>query len=399
MALPGMKSTADFATNERPGNYRAGVLMRSPRDNAPLYALTAAMKSEKSTDPKFSWWEEEAQMFGFGLGADLSNVATTVTLNASLYTGATQLKPGDMLIVNGTGEAIRVVTVVSSTSITVTRAMGPGGTAAGTAAAQTVAGDPKLLYVGSAYREGAPRSIGVSYNPVEKDNVTQIFRDPIEWTRTASQTTFRTGDPMKEDKRRALHKHSMGIERAFWMGTRYETLEAGQPLRFTDGFRNFIPAANIKTFDPAGTDLDELESYFPGIFAFGSKEKVAWGSIATLQKITSIIRKNSNIELGPVGEKEYGMDVRRIYTGSGTLTFMEHPLFGQAGQFMAEDLLIMDMANLRYRYVQDTIYLKDRHDNGTDGKTDEFLTECGLEVHHGVTHYWLKALKSAKKDD
>lgn len=390
MSLPGMKSTADFATDERPKNFREGIMLLEPRNKAPLFALTAAMRSEATDDPEFIWWEEDLQTFTFQINGALAGGATTVVIDS----GATKLKAGDMLRTAG-GEAIRVVTVVSDTDFTVTRAVGPVGTPAGTAAA--IADDSKLLYVGSAYREGAPRSVGVSHNPVKQSNVTQIFRDPVEWTRTAMKTRYRTGDAMKHDRRRALNKHSMGIERAFWLGTKYETLEAGQPLRFTGGVLNAIPAANIKTVTAAGVDMDELESYFADIFAYGVGEKLAFGSIKTLMVINQIVRKNTAYQWGP-GEKEYGMRVKRLYTPAGTLALTEHPLFGQAGEFLAEDLVIMDTTNLVYRYVNDTQLLKDREDNGTDGKAEEYLTEAGLEVHHGKTFFWLKGFKAAIED-
>lgn len=393
MALPGMKSTADFATNERPQNWREGILLLSPRNGASLFALTAAMSSESTDDPIFNWWEEKVQMHNYAISADITNVATTIPL----VSGGTTLKPGDTLRADATGEVMLVVTVVSDTSITVTRAVGPGGTAAGTGAALTAATNPNLLYIGSAYREGAPRSVGVSFNPTQYSNVTQIFRDPVEITRTASKTRYRTGDPSKNDKRRTLNKHSMGIERAFWLGTRYETIESGQPKRYTDGLLNRIPAANIKTVSGGVMDMDELESYLAGMFAYGSGEKLAYGSVSTMVKIGALVRKNSTYQWGP-NEKEFGMDVKRLFSPAGTLVFTEHPLFGQAGQFMANDLVVLDTANLRYRYITDTTYMPNREDNGVDGKCDEWLTECGLEVHYPDTFFWLRGINSVAKD-
>lgn len=394
MSLPGMKSTADFATDERPKDWRKALAINEPRNGAPLFRLTAAMKSEKTTDPEFKWWEEDVNLMNFALSADINNSVTTIPLVA----GGLQLKAGDTLRAEATGEVIRVVTVVSDTSITVTRAFGAGGTPAGTAAAIDIpAASAGLIYIGSAYREGAPRAIGVSYNPTQYSNVTQIFRDPIEWTRTAMATEYRTGDAMANDRRRALNKHSIGIERALWLGGKYETLESGQPLRTTDGLLNRIPAGNQKTFSAGGTDMDELESFMAGIFAYGSSEKLVFGSLASLIKINTIIRKNSVYNWGP-GETEYGMRVKRLFSPAGTLVFTEHPLFGQAGYFLSEDLVVVETSKLRYRYITDTTLLKDREDRGTDGKTEEYLTECGLELGAPNEFYWLKALKSAAAD-
>lgn len=397
MAFPGMRSTADFATDERPKNFREGILRLSPRNGSPLFALTSMMRSESTDDPEFSWWEETDEMFVFELGADITNVATTIPLVAK----GTKLKPGDILRVDATGENLRVATIASDTSITVTRAWGPTGTPAGTAAAVDIpAASAALMYVGSAYREGAPRPLGTSQNPVKKKNYTQIFRTPVEWTRTAMATRLRTGNAQKEDRRRTLHKHAIGIERALFFGSAYETMESGQPIRSTGGILNFIPTSNVKSVTAAGVDLDEFESYMEGIFAYGSGEKVAWGSVKTLTIISQIIRKNSQYNWGP-SEKEYGLDVRRLMTPAGVLAFVEHPLFGQGGQMLYEDLLIMDTDKLRYRYLAgaDTKLLKDRADKGVDGEAEEYLTECGLEVHNPEAFYWLRGFKKATKDD
>lgn len=395
MALPGMKSTADFAADERPKNYREGLMLREPRNGAALYKLTAAMSSEVVDDPEFKWWNENVDMHSYVVNGALLAAATTVVIDSG---DATRLKPGDMLRVETTGEVIRVVSVTSSTSFTVTRAMGPGGSAAGTAAG--IADNAVLLYIGSAYREGAPRSIGVSTNPTKDYNYTQIFRDPVEWTRTAQKTRFRTGDPMKHDKRRAMHKHALGIERAFFLGTRYETTESGQPLRTTGGLADFIPAGNVKTVvDGAGfLDLDEFEGYMAGMFAYGSGEKLAFTSLAVMMALNTMVRKNGSYQWEP-GQTEYGMAVTRFRSPAGTLVLTEHPAFGQAGAFLADSMMVIDTASLRYRYITDTTFLPNREDRGTDGRTDEWLTEAGLEVHNPDTFFWLKGIKGGKADD
>ena len=397
MALPGMKSTADFAADERPKNWRDGILLLSPRNDAPLFALTAAMKSEVTDDPEFYWWEEPIDMHQVVVSGAQTNVDTAIELVAL----GTRLKAGDVLKNGRTGEAVRVVSVTSDTVINVTRAIGPGGTLAGTAAAMN--DTDVLMFVGSGYREGAPRSSGVSWAPTKRSNVTQIFRDPIEITRTAEKTRYRTGNPLANDRRRALHKHSIGLERAFWLGTRYETTESGQPLRFTDGVLNRIPAANIKTVVATGQtagymDLDEFESYLAGIFAYGSREKLAFVSLNVMLRLATMVRKNTEYQWGP-REKEFNLSVRRFHTPAGTLIFTEHPLFGQAGQFLADDMVVMDTANLKFRYVTDTVLLKDRETPGDDGKVEEYLTEAGLEVHHPDTFFWLKGIKGGAKDN
>lgn len=391
MALPGMRSTEDMATDGRPENWRAGLLLLSPRNNASLFSLTAAMRSEPTDDPTFHWWNEKVDLMNYVLnGAVADGVEQTIVVDEN----ATRLTAGDMLRNETTGEAIRVISVTNDTTFEAER--GVGGT---TGAA--MADNAKLLYIGSAYREGAPRASGTSFNPTKSENVTQIFRTPIEWTRTATKTRLRyTTDIQREDRRRAMHKHALGIERAFWLGKKYETLESGQPLRFTGGLLDAIPAANKVTVAGAGgaLDADELFSYFPDIFAYGSNEKLAFVSLRVLSILGELVRKNSTYQWGP-NEKEYGMNVKRLYTPAGTLVLTEHPLFGQGGGFLSDGMVVMDTTNLKYRYITDTTLLKNRETAGTDGTAEEYLTECGLEYHNTETFYYLNGIQSAAADD
>lgn len=385
MALPGMKSTADFATDERPKNWREGILLLEPRNKAPLAALTAAMGESTTDDPEFNWWEEAVDVHQLVVNGAQTNVDTTIEVDAF----GTRLKAGDLLREKQTGETIRVVSVTSDTVIVVTR--GVAGTTA-----TAMSDNDNLIYIGSAYREGAGRPVGVSWNPTKKFNYTQIFRDAIEWTRTASKTRLRTGDMMKNDRRRALNKHMIGMERAFIFGARFETTESGQPLRFTGGILSFIPAANAVNHN--GTlSLKQLEDYIDEIFAYGSAEKLCFCSLATMMKLNRLIRKNTDYQWGPP-EREFSMIVRRFHTPGGTLILTEHPLFSQAGAELGSDLLILDTENLKYRYITDTVLLKDRQDKGTDGTAEEYLTECGLEVHNPETFFWLKNITDGVVD-
>lgn len=390
MSLPGMKSTADFATDERPKNYREGLMLLEPRSGASLYRLTAAMRSEATDDPEFIWWNETLEMFVFTINeaSGYNTSATAMTIDGL----GLKLKVGDIVRNKRTNEVMRVTSVTSDTVVNFSRGFG------GSSAVALLDNDV-LLYVGSAYREGAGRAVGTSTNPTKAYNYTQIFRDPVEWTRTAMKTRYRTGDAVKHDKRRTMHKHSLGIERAFFLGQRFEGTESGQPIRTTGGLLNFIPAGNKKTVQGAGgaLDMDEFESYFEDMFAYGSGEKLAYCSLSVIMSIQTMIRKNTNYQF-LMGQKEYGLNVTKLVSPAGILNLTEHPAFGQKGAFLEDSMIVLDTANLVYRYITDTTYLKDREDRGTDGKTDEWLTECGLEVHNPETFFMLSGILSGKAD-
>jgi hypothetical protein len=59
-------------------------------------------------------------------------------------------------------------------------------------------------------------------------------------------------------------------------------------------------------------------------------------------------------------------------------------------------LLIVDLANVKYRYIDDLMYLEHRQSPGDDALKNEFLAECGFELHHAQTHGVIQGLKGAK---
>lgn len=55
---------------------------------------------------------------------------------------------------------------------------------------------------------------------------------------------------------------------------------------------------------------------------------------------------------------------------------------------MANAAVIIDFPFLKYRHLEgrDTQLLEDRQSPGTDGRTSEYLTECGLELLQDRVH-------------
>ena len=54
MAFMGMRGTGDWATDERPKNWRQGILFLYPTGSAPLTGLLSKMGEEVVTDPEFN---------------------------------------------------------------------------------------------------------------------------------------------------------------------------------------------------------------------------------------------------------------------------------------------------------------------------------------------------------
>lgn len=402
MAIQGLRTTTNFATDERPQNWREGILLRYPNGNCPLFALTAAMKTRKVDDPDFNWWEKEMQTRAVALNANLTSGAGTATV----VSGGKTLKAGDILWSMQTDEQMRV-TADGAVDTIISLERGFAGT---TATAITYNGtniNPNLYVIGNVNEEGSAAPTGIGFTPTKVTNYTQIFRDNLEATRTALKTRLRTGDQAKEAKRECLEIHSAGIEKAFWLGKGIETTINGKPARQTKGIKSFI-STNVWTWGTTnsgnylgGTKFQDLENLMRLIFQFGSNEKMVFTGDYALMNLQQLIRNAKGIHWDLRPDKEFGMDVTRVTCPFGSAVFKNHPLFtqiqggttgGGAWYGLNSWMFFLDMGNIKYCPFQDddTKYLPDQQDNGVDGLKSGYLTEAGLEVDHEKTHGLIK---------
>ncbi len=405
MAIQGLRTTSNFATNQRPENWREGILMLYPNGKAPLLALTSQMKSRSVDDFTFNWWDKTLDARRLTLGASITAVAGTQ--NFTVTSGAKAFKAGDVFYVEESGEQVVVASDPGSdTIIQVTR-----GWASTTVAAVTYNGagvNPNLLYIGSAFEQGSLAPTGIGFDPTQRYNYTQIFRDTLEVTRTAIKTRLRTGDQVKEAKRECLEYHGIGIERALWLGKLSSTTRNGKPLSTMNGLVNIIDSGNIKTVTTdyaGGLTMTGLEEYMYNMFLYGSSEKMAFSGNRAMLTIQQVLRKNASWQFVS-GIKEYGMNVNRLVSPFGELVIKTHPLFnqvqggttgGSAYYGMESWMFVLDAAQLQYVYLKDsdTKYEPKLEANGMDGMKSGYLTECSIEVHHPKSHYLLKNMVAA----
>jgi len=420
MAIQGLISTDDqdpiagTRTDERPLNWRQGILMRYPNGHAPITALTSKMKKKVTDDPMYYWWEREVSNVRIKLAADLSTDAGAKAVATDPYGagGGEQTKVGDVLLVEHTGELLTVTAAGTAAEITVARSW--GAVVATDVDWNGALVNPNLLIVGSLFEEGADTPESVRYRATKIYNYCQIFRNSLKATRTAMQTRLRTVDEVRDAKQQALLYHSISMEHAFIFGEKIENTGGSEVKRSTGGIIEHIDSNNIVVKNansaagaPVGVGWDEMEDIFLEAFRFGSQEKIGFIGNRALLAIQRMIRQADavSVELTP-STKEFGMDVRRLFTPYGTLVLKTHPLFNQnqssfggAQEFFGMDswLMILDMADLTYRPLRnsDTQYLPDRQGNGVDGLTSEYLTEAGLEINHGKHHYLVKGMTAA----
>jgi hypothetical protein len=401
--IPGLRSTSDWGVDERPKNFREGILRFNPSGTAPIFALSSQSqrKSKSVDDPEFAWWSEgnvltRLQVNG-ALGAGDTTVVvdsadpTITTMGANRGT-ATNLKAGDLLLVEPSAdnatfnhELVEVVSVLSDTTFTVTR--GAGGTTAA-----SIGNDAWLLLMGSAYAEGTGVPRAVSRNPIKSFNYTQIFKDTYELTGTADETRTRTGNDWSEDKKRKMWDHSQKIEWSMLFGRPAETTgENGKPKRFMGGIRYFLPSTNVTVFSSAVTPATFAAALAP-VFDFESTgagdTRVGFAGTEALLQLGLVFQdvdngyrfygNDSNVV------KAFGFNFQEFQTPNGRLLIKSHPLMSRHPIFK-KGMFVIDFDALRYVYMKnrDTKSHDDVQTKDEDVRRGFIMTECSIELAYG----------------
>jgi len=415
MPFLGMRGSGDFTvTGQRPENWRQMVLKLYPNGGAALTAIMSMLKSEKTDDPHYHWFEQEipdqigASTGIFG-GTNLSDAYAAAAVGDTFYVKMSAANAAKfnvthqvMLLDNAVPSLrltakVSVASVINGASSYVTMILLEADAASATGAALqaliAAAGNVSAVIIGSVNPEGGTSPSSLIYDPTEIYNYTQIFRTSLDMTRTGKATRLRTGDQVKEARAQALEMHSIEMEKAFiFSQLSLRTGANGKPERTTKGIRNFL-STNVK--DYAGLNSATwvqggeafFDSYMKDLFKYGSEEKLALCGNGALLGIQQMVKAGGTMQLQP-GITSYGIKVVTLVSAFGTLHFKMHPLFNLLAPFN-NSALIVDPKYLVYRYIDDTKYLPNRQANDLDGEKSEFLTEAGLEMHFERAHGWL----------
>lgn len=421
-AFIGMRGNSDWATSQRPQNYREGILYEWPNGDAPLTAIMAKLKSESTDDPQYHWWTKKLpEQLGTITGL-YTNAALTTAVAGSEATGsvlyakmaaadAKHFRSGHQVIFRYSSDPQMMVqakvvdnpVINGASSYIVCRTL----EADDNSTTYDLTNADNVLIIGNSNPEGGERPTAIAYDPVKYTSYTQIFRNSLEMTRTARKTRLRTPDQYKEAKREALMLHSIEMEKAFlWSIASESTGANGKPERTTGGLIPFIrtnASDNISNFLTVGTFngidftgkgwLEEdggelwLNAFLEQVFRYGRDEKTAFVGSGTLLQINRLAQMGAEINIVP-GAAKYGVRVRQWVHSAGILNMIRHPLFS----FNAADrnsMVIFEGQEIVERPLDQTFFKSDQNrernsssDSGIDGTMEEFLTETGVEWHY-----------------
>jgi Family of unknown function (DUF5309) len=406
----GMRGTGDWATDERPKNWRQGILYLYPNGMAPLTALLSKMSEESTDDPEFNWWTKVLA----DQGGAVTLVYTDAGLSSAYTSGGTAGQTVYVKMAEAVASEIRVghqvllrdadhLDVDVNAKVTAVVKNGASSYAAcklleadDNGASTDLSDCDVIKIIGNINPEGGPMPDPIAYDPTKFTNYCQIFRTSLSITRTARKTKLRTEDSYKEAKRESMQYHSIEMEKAFFWGVKSENIGTnGKPERTTDGLIQSIKAnasGNVNNFSLNTTYSGDtwlasgeqwLDTYLEQIFRYGSMEKMAFAGSGALLGINRLAKAAGQIQLNPM-TTAYGLKVMEWITPFGVLYIKTHPLFSYDAT-TRNAMVILEPSELRYRYVDDTMFIADKDNSGinrVDATNEEWLTECGLEYHH-----------------
>jgi hypothetical protein len=406
----GMRGTGDWVTDERPKNWREGILRLYPNGMAPLTAIMSKMKSRKVDDPEYNWWTKPMPTQGGTVSGLYTESSLTTAISAAGTSGATyyakvaeavadEFRAGHQAILRYSSDPtmdvnceVTAVTKNGANSVLAVKLLEADDNSL--VSGNNLTKCDSILIVGNINAEGASMPSAIAYKPTKLYNYTQIFRSPLSITRTAQRTKLRTGDAYKEAKREALELHSIEMEKAFIFGEKTEgTGDNGKPKRTTQGIIPCIRenvSANVlnytldadfsgKVWTDGGDDW--LDETFELLFRYGSEEKLAFVGSGALLGINKLVKAKGYYGFTPQ-TKSYGIKVLEWVTPFGVVYMKTHPLFthNAADRY---SMLIIEPALLQYCYIDDTTFKPDKSSGAAsiDGLEEEYLTEAGMELH------------------
>lgn len=409
----GMRSSTDWTEESKLKDWREAVLFYYPNGQAPLTALMAKLKKEPLMSTDFKWADQGMPTQGGSITGVYTDYAMSNAVVHTLRPSAgsavfvkcpqataehmraghqvtIQSADADELSVMSQGKVIGVILNGADSQVQVVLLDGDNST--GTLDLNDA---DEMYIIGNINEEGAAMPDSISYNESWYDNHTQIFRTPMEITRTAAQIKYRTGDKKKELKRQILELHSVEQEKAYLFS--YKSLKVGKegkPERTTMGLLPVIKqyaAANCGDFrvDHSGSTWlskgeDWLNAKLEKMFEYGSSERLVFCGNGVLTALNALVTQSSGTNYDwDNTTTAYGIAMKTFFSTHGTLHFLSHPLFNTISR-LKHSAMCFEPTNLKYRYIQDTKFFKADELGGTgyarrDGTKDEFLTEAGLE--------------------
>lgn len=353
------------------------ILLYQP-EATPLLTLTGKMRRKReAVNYRFEYLEKDEMPRSLEVTAAADSNDTAISVVAG---EETRVGIGSVVINLRTGENILVNALPTSGSLgTVVRGIGGG-------AANIEVGDV-LLAAFNAYEDGAGLGPLKSIQEFNYYNFTQIIRTPFGFTGRDLQTELYGGrDEMTETKWQAI-EHKKSIEYAMGFGKRH-TRTGTHIQTFTGGVDSWITTnrwnvEGVSLTERAFVDFLEVAmKWGKGGNQNGSGTKYLLASSRWLTEINAWV--GDRLRYKPLDES-IGFSAMEYASPHGNVELLRWPLLDY---FHPDRAFLLDLNHIRYVYLRgrDTKLFVDRQANDIDGKTNEYISDVGVQVNFEHAH-------------
>jgi hypothetical protein len=400
MSNPALNDSAIYRaiTDYMQTSYAGELVEYAPNGTAPLFALTSLMNPVKPCfNIEHGFWSQSAVFPSMTLTAAVANGT-----DATFTVGSTQnvLKGDTYLVWASTKEIVRVNSVNSATSVTVTRSF---GATTGVAIASGV----KLYKISNAFEEASMRPAPRSTNPTRIMNYTQIIRNTwaLPGTVAAMKPTI-GGSQTAKNLKECKMWHAQDIEFNLIFGQKYIGTADSQSIHAMEGVvesvRRYAPG---NVFAAGGTtSYTQLETMLNKCFdtiANGRNGNVRTAFVGGTARtvINNIGRASGQYQIID-GQTNFGLQFSSFKTSRGTFNMIEHPLLNSNADF-AKMLLAIDIPSLTLCYLPGRQQLENNYNaigqftNGEDSVGGDILSEVTMENTNPYAHVIIENLTAA----
>jgi len=349
----GLLSSANAPSNLNAVSFAQAITRLMPNGTAPLFGLTSLLKDETASNIEHGYFSKTMifPQLKIDNGAGYNAAATTFAVDAYA-----DIVPGDLVRNERTGEIMMIATTPSTTSVTVTRAVG-------SVVAAAILDNDDLFTIGNAFEEGSTRPSAVAIIADRYVNNTQIFRNSWAVTKTAAAIPQIAGAGyVSESRQDCAALHAMAIEKALFFGQKFMGTKNGQPLHTMEGIIARVNAAasgNVTTLG-ATTNWTQLEAALDKTLQTVTDPK--GGNIRTMfvggtarRVMHNIARLNATYQIS-TAETSWGLQLDMVRTPRGTFEMIEHPLFNAYGSssVWAKMAVVADLNAFSLAYLRKT---------------------------------------------
>jgi hypothetical protein len=345
---------------------------------APIHAMMQAFATEKATQFKVEWAEDQIVPWTDAIDKTAGYADTDLTFTVD---NASYFNVDDYVKNLRTGEIMGPVTSVTSTDIVV------GNRQAGETAKAAILDDDPLLILRGNIKEGGDAAEAINTIPTMEYNYLERWSHTVKVSETLDNVNLYTGSERTRLREKKFIEHRETIEHAIIDGERGidntsatgpRLLMRGVVKRITTNITSIsVGAGGTKTFSE-----EQWNDWLRTVYNYGGVNKVVFASGEVLARIAQFGR--NTLQTRPA-DKTLGMAVTSYMTPFGDVSLVHHRFlsstYGKDWWAICLDLSRVDFMPLIPTRIKPNI-------QGTKAHSieDEYYTEATLRMPTETAH-------------